>query len=90
MKIFQVGGSVRDELLGFKPKDRDWVVVNSSPEEMENNGLFPESVTDKKTGQKRKFFNLGPKSNWQEVLDQKISNDISNNFKKEMEELGYI
>ncbi len=41
MKIFQVGGSVRDELLGFKPKDRDWVVVNSSPEEMENNGFKP-------------------------------------------------
>ena len=41
MKIFQVGGSVRDELLGFEPKDRDWVVVNSSPEEMEENGFRP-------------------------------------------------
>ena len=41
MKIFQVGGSVRDELLGFEPKDRDWVVVNSSPEEMEKNGFKP-------------------------------------------------
>ena len=41
MQIFQVGGSVRDELLGFKPKDRDWVVVNSSPEEMEKNGFKP-------------------------------------------------
>ena len=59
-------------------------------QEMENKGLFFENVTDRKTGQKRKFFNLGPKSNWQEILDQKISNDISNNFKKEMEELGYI
>ena len=41
MKVFQVGGSVRDELLGIEPKDRDWVVVNSSPEEMENNGFKP-------------------------------------------------
>ena len=41
MKFFQVGGSVRDELLGVEPKDRDWVVVNSSPEEMEENGFKP-------------------------------------------------
>ena len=41
MKVFQVGGSVRDELLGFQSKDRDWVVVNSSPEEMERNGFKP-------------------------------------------------
>ena len=41
MEIFQVGGSVRDELLGVQPKDRDWVVVNSSPDEMERNGFKP-------------------------------------------------
>ena len=41
MKFFQVGGSVRDELLGFRPKDRDWVVINSSPDEMEQNGFKP-------------------------------------------------
>ncbi len=41
MKIFQVGGSVRDELMGVQPKDRDWVVVNSSPEEMEKDGFKP-------------------------------------------------
>ena len=41
MQVFQVGGSVRDELLGVEPKDRDWVVVNSSPKEMEKNGFKP-------------------------------------------------
>ena len=41
MEVFQVGGSVRDELLGVMPKDRDWVVVNSSPKEMEKNGFKP-------------------------------------------------
>lgn len=41
MEVFQVGGSVRDELLGFESQDRDWVVVNSSPEEMERNGFKP-------------------------------------------------
>jgi len=34
MKIYQVGGAVRDKLLGRPVKDRDWVVVGSTPEEM--------------------------------------------------------
>ena len=34
MKIYRVGGSVRDELLGREPKDKDYVVVGSSIEEM--------------------------------------------------------
>ena len=34
MQIYQVGGAVRDKLLGLKVKDRDWVVVGSTPEEM--------------------------------------------------------
>ena len=39
MKIYQVGGSIRDELLGQTPKDKDWLVVGSSPEEMINKGV---------------------------------------------------
>jgi len=34
VKIYLVGGAVRDKLLGLAIKDRDWVVVGSSPEEM--------------------------------------------------------
>ena len=34
MRIYLVGGAVRDQLLGKEPKERDWVVVGSSPEEM--------------------------------------------------------
>lgn len=34
MKTYLVGGGVRDQLLGRPVKDRDWVVVGSSPEEM--------------------------------------------------------
>ena len=41
MKIYEVGGAVRDSLLGKIPKDKDWVVVGSSPEEMMNNGFKP-------------------------------------------------
>ncbi len=34
MKVYLVGGAVRDKLLGLKPKEFDWVVVGSTPEEM--------------------------------------------------------
>lgn len=34
MKIYLVGGAIRDKLLGLPIKERDWVVVGASPEEM--------------------------------------------------------
>ena len=34
MKIYLVGGAIRDQLLGISVKDKDWVVVGSTPEEM--------------------------------------------------------
>ena len=34
MEIYLVGGAVRDKLLGIEPKERDWVVVGATPEEM--------------------------------------------------------
>ena len=41
MKIYQVGGAVRDRLLQQPVKDRDWVVVGSTPEEMSALGYRP-------------------------------------------------
>ncbi|PCJ32411.1 MAG: multifunctional CCA addition/repair protein [Gammaproteobacteria bacterium] len=38
MKIYLVGGAVRDQLLNLPIKDRDWVVVGSNPEQMESQG----------------------------------------------------
>ena len=37
-----------------------------------------------------KFFFLGPKNDWQKILDLKISKKIETLFKKEMIELGYL
>lgn len=34
MKIYLVGGAVRDELLGRKVSERDWVVVGANPEKL--------------------------------------------------------
>jgi len=41
MQIYRVGGSVRDELLGLPVKDRDWVVVGATPEQMSTLGYLP-------------------------------------------------
>ena len=34
MKIYLVGGAIRDQLLGLPVKDKDWVVVGATPNEM--------------------------------------------------------
>ena len=41
MKIYAVGGAVRDELLGLAVKDRDYVVVGAAPEDMTRLGYKP-------------------------------------------------
>ena len=59
-------------------------------EELEKKEGFTESMIDKKTGKRRKFFFLGPKNNWKNLLDEKIVFSIEKEFKKEMKELGYL
>ncbi len=39
LDAFVVGGWVRDHLLGLDPKDRDWVVVGATPDEMRRRGF---------------------------------------------------
>ena len=41
MQIYQVGGAVRDGLLGLPVQDRDWVVVGATPEQMAALGFAP-------------------------------------------------
>ncbi|MGY8851062.1 MAG: multifunctional CCA addition/repair protein, partial [Pseudomonadales bacterium] len=41
MKIYRVGGAVRDKLLDYPSDENDWVVVGSSPEEMVELGYQP-------------------------------------------------
>ncbi|MBP6647571.1 MAG: multifunctional CCA addition/repair protein [Burkholderiaceae bacterium] len=41
MQIYMVGGAVRDGLLGLPVKDRDWVVVGATPEQMAAIGFLP-------------------------------------------------
>ncbi|MGB0834133.1 MAG: multifunctional CCA addition/repair protein [Psychrobium sp.] len=39
MEIYLVGGAVRDKLLNIEVKDRDWVVVGATPEQMLTQGF---------------------------------------------------
>ena len=41
MKIYLVGGAVRDRLLGREARERDYVAVGATPEEMAARGLRP-------------------------------------------------
>lgn len=59
-------------------------------QKLESQTGFDESMIDKKTGKKIKFFNLGEKTNWQSVLEPNLQNKIEEAFGKEMKELGYI
>ena len=59
-------------------------------QKLESQKGFDESMIDKKTGKRIKFFNLGEKTNWQSTLEPNLQNKIEEAFGKEMKELGYI
>ena len=57
---------------------------------MEKIETFHESIVDNETGKRKDFFNLGPKNNWRQILDDRNREKLENTFKDEMNELGYI
>ena len=57
---------------------------------LEKKETFYEGVVDEKTGERKTFFNLGPKNDWRKILDNKNREIIEKNFKEEMLELGYL
>ena len=84
-----------EELMGlnFSEKLIDKAIELSSFNRLQNleeKKGFSESVVDPNSGIRKKFFNLGPKNNWREKLNKKISNEIEKEFENEMIELGYL
>jgi hypothetical protein len=61
----------------------------SKLQKLETERGFEESVSDK-DGNVKKFFYLGPKNNWKNILNPKITSEIEKLFEKEMRELDYI
>ena len=41
MQVYLVGGAVRDAMLGLTVKERDWVVVGATPEQLVDQGYRP-------------------------------------------------
>ena len=59
-------------------------------QKMESEVGFYESMTNKKTGKKIKFFNLGEKNDWRKSLDINLQKKLEKSFEKEMLELSYL
>ena len=60
----------------------------SKLQQSENKYGFKESSN--MSGFNKKFFNLGPKNDWKNLLKKEIKEKIENHFKEEMKELGYL
>ena len=60
----------------------------SKLQQSENKYGFKESSN--MSGFNKKFFNLGPKNDWKNLLKKEIQEKIENHFKEEMKELGYL
>ena len=58
-------------------------------QKLESEGFFNENAKSK-SNTKVKFFNMGPKTKWQEYLSDEIIEEINTKFKDEMIELGYL
>jgi len=56
---------------------------------LEEKGSFNENAYES-IDNKKKFFNLGPKNNWENTLEKKIKDEIESKFYVEMKELGYL
>ena len=79
--------------LNLGNEDLDKIINLSSFENLkrkENEGKFTEGLDHLKTKKKIDFFNTGPSNDWKKQLDEKLINELEEEFSKEMIELGYI
>ena len=78
--------------IEISQKEIDSIIQNSSFEnlsKLEQKGKFKENSL-KINGKKNKFFYLGPKNDWQQILKKESASSITSTFEKEMIELGYL
>ena len=78
--------------LKFENKNLTKVIEECSFDNMSKQedkfGFNDNSVRNKKLN--KKFFNLGPRNKWQNILDKEIQEEIEKVFNSEMKELGYL
>tara|TARA_B110000008_G_scaffold24260_1_gene21956 strand:+ start:119 stop:991 length:873 start_codon:yes stop_codon:yes gene_type:complete len=78
--------------IEISQKEIDTIIQNSSFvnfSKLEQKGKFKENSL-KINGNKNKFFYLGPKNDWQQILKKESASSITSTFEKEMIELGYL
>ena len=51
---------------------------------------FDESILSNKSNKKIKFFNLGKRNNWKNLLEKKLISKTEKVFADQMKELGYL
>jgi hypothetical protein len=56
---------------------------------LEEKGTFNENAYET-IDKEKKFFNLGPQNNWENILDKKVKIEIETKLSVEMKELGYL
>ena len=59
-------------------------------QDLENKNDFFEAKENLKTGKKIRFFNMGLRNDWKNLLDINIKDEIEVSFKNEMKDLGYL
>lgn len=67
-KIYLVGGAVRDLLMGNEPRDRDYLVIHSSPSEMARNGF-------QEVGKSHTVY-LHPETKYEYTLTDNLKEDL--------------
>ncbi len=78
--------------IDVNENDINSIISNTSFDnlsELEKKGKFNENTFDK-SGEQNKFFYLGPKNNWKNILNEKDVQLLNSYFEKEMKELGYL
>ena len=81
---------INHKTFGIKQKNKDWGIENWKKllVKLKKDYLLIQSI-HKESKKRLKFFNLGKKNDWKNLLDPKIEEQIRFKFNKEMKELGY-
>ena len=94
-KTFGVISKFLEKILNIKiiEKKINEAIIKSSFDNLQKSEKqfgFSEAPISDLTNETKKFFNLGPKNDWQKLLPDQIKIEIEKKFQKEMIELGYL
>ena len=93
LKILEFINKFKKKKISISVEKIENILNTTSFEQMKNlekeKGFF-EAMSNKVSGEKKPFFNLGPENNWEKLLEDNIRLKIESAFQAEMKELGYL